>query len=133
MLAGWRMLPIGTTYGGFYFAIAADALIFGALWAAYMVIGRSISEQNLGVGALVVLTVMIVAASIAIPSGAHPRWPLLFAMLAISMSLGVTDERLTTRGAILGVHCARARHSHVRAIVGLRARTERCFASCTVD
>ena len=30
MLAGWRMLPIGTTYGGFYFAIAADALIFGA-------------------------------------------------------------------------------------------------------
>ena len=57
MLAGWRMLPIGTTYGGFYFAIAADALIFGALWAAYMVVGRSISEQNLGVGALVVLTV----------------------------------------------------------------------------
>ena len=101
MLAGWRMLPIGTTYGGFYFAIAADALIFGALWAAYMVIGRSISEQNLGVGALVVLTVMLVTASIVIPSGAHPCWWLLLAMLAISMSLGVTDERLTTGGAIL--------------------------------
>ena len=101
MLAGWRMLPIGTTYGGFYFAIAADALIFGACWAAYMVIGRSISEQNLGVGALVVLTVMLVTASIVIPSGAHDYWWLLFAVLAISMSLGATDERLTTGGAIL--------------------------------
>ena len=102
MLAGWRMLPIGTTYGGFYFATAADALIFGACWAAYMVIGRSISEQNLGAGALVVLTAMLVTASIVIPSGAHPYWWLLLTMLAISMSLGVTDGRLTTRGAILG-------------------------------
>jgi hypothetical protein len=102
MLAGWRMLPIGTTYGGFYFAIAADALIFGALWAAYLLIGRSISEQNLGVGALVVLVVMLVTASIVIPSDAHPYWWLLLAMLAISMSLGVTDGRVTTRGAILG-------------------------------
>ncbi len=102
MLVGWRMLPIGTTYGGFYFAIAADALIFCALWAAYMVIGRSISEQKLGVGALVVLTVMLVTASIVIPSGAHPYWWLLLAMLAISISLGATDGRLTTRGATLG-------------------------------
>jgi len=102
MLAGWRMLPIGTTYGGFYFAIAADALIFGACWAAYMVIGRSISEQNLGAGALVVLTAMLVTASIVIPSGAHPYWWLLLAILAISMSLCVTNGRLTTRGAILG-------------------------------
>ena len=95
------MLPIGTTYGGFYFAIAADALIFGVCWAAYMVIGRSISEQTLGVGALVVLTVLLVIASIIIPSGAHDFWWLLFAVLAISMSLGATDERLTTGGAIL--------------------------------
>ena len=102
MLAGWRMLPIGTTYVGFYFAIAADSLIFGALWAAYMVIGRSIGERNLGVGALVVLTAMLVTASIAIPSDAYPRWWLLFAVLAISTSLGVADGRLTTRGAILG-------------------------------
>ncbi len=101
MLAGWRMLPIGTTYGGFYFALAADALIFGALWAAYMVIGRPISEQTLGVGALVVLTVLLVIASIIIPSGAHDFWWLLFAVLAISMSLAATDERLTTGGAIL--------------------------------
>ena len=102
MLAGWRMLPIGTTYVGFYFAIAADSLIFGALWAAYMMIGRSISEQNLGVGALVVLTAMLVTASIAIPSDAYPHWWLLLAVLAISTSLGVADGRLTTRGAILG-------------------------------
>ena len=39
-LAGWRMLPVGTTYGGFYFSVAADALIFGTLWAAYALIGR---------------------------------------------------------------------------------------------
>jgi Peptidase family M28 len=101
-LAGWRMLPIGTTYGGFYFAIATDALIFGACWAAYIVISRSIGELNLGVGALVVLTVMVVTASILIPSGAHLYWWLLLAMLAISMSFGVSDGRVTTRGAILG-------------------------------
>jgi Peptidase family M28 len=102
MLAGWRMLPIGTTYGGFYFAIAADALIFGAVWAAYFVIGRPISEQNLGVGALVVLTALQVTISIVNRGDAHPWWWLLLAMLVISMSLGVTDGRLTTRGAILG-------------------------------
>jgi Peptidase family M28 len=102
MLVGWRMLPIGTTYGGFYFADAADALIFGALWAAYMAISRSIGELNLGAGALVVLTVSVVTASILIPSGAHLYWWLLLAMLAVSMSLGLTDGRLAARGAILG-------------------------------
>jgi len=102
MLAGWRMLPIGTAYGGVYFAVATDALIFGACWAAYMVIARSISEQNLGMAALVVLTAMLVTASIVNFNAARPRWWLLPAMLAISMSLGVTDGRLPTRGAILG-------------------------------
>ena len=56
-LAGWRMLPVGTTYGGFYFSVAADALIVGTLWAAYVLIGRTFRLQNLGVGALAVWTI----------------------------------------------------------------------------
>ena len=44
-LAGWRMLPVGTTYGGFYFSVAADALIFGTLWVAYELIGRRFSAK----------------------------------------------------------------------------------------
>ncbi len=56
-LAGWRMLPVGTTYGGFYFSVAADALIFGTLWIAYELIGRRFRLQNLGAGALVALDI----------------------------------------------------------------------------
>ena len=38
--AGWRMLPVHTTYGGFYYWVAVAALIFGTLWAAYELIGQ---------------------------------------------------------------------------------------------
>ncbi len=71
MLAGWRMLPVGTTYGGFYFSVAADALIFGTLWGAYELIGRRVNLQSLGAGAIVVLTVTTIATSITTPGGSH--------------------------------------------------------------
>ena len=45
-LAGWRMLPVHTTYGGFYFSLAADALIFGTLWIAYELIGRGFTRET---------------------------------------------------------------------------------------
>lgn len=84
-LAGWRMLPVHTTYGGFYFSVAADALILGTLWAAYALIARRIHLQNLGAGALLVWTIMMLATSIAMPGGSYIfTWPLLFATLAMS-------------------------------------------------
>ena len=120
MLAGWRMLPIGTTYGGFYFAIAADALIFGALWAAYMVIGRSISEQNLGVGCARRFDSHV--------SHREHRDPKRRASLLVASvrdarnqheprrnRRATDDSRCDSR-----VHCSRVRHNHVRAIVGLQ-------------
>ena len=82
-LAGWRMLPAGTTYGGFYYSLAADALIFGTLWAAYALIGRLMRLQNLGAGALVLWAALMIAASIAFPAGSYIfTWPLLFAIVA---------------------------------------------------
>ena len=69
--AGWRMLPVQTTYGGFYYSVAADALTFGTLWAAYELISRRFSLQNLGAGALAVWTVMMLATSIAMPGGSY--------------------------------------------------------------
>jgi Peptidase family M28 len=84
-LAGWRMLPVGTIYGGFYFSVAADALIFGTLWAAYVLISRTVRLQNLGAGALAVWTVMMLATSIAMPGASYIfTYPLLFAALAMS-------------------------------------------------
>src|SRR5208282_5478954 len=78
-LAGWRMLPVRTTYGGFYYSIAADALIFGTLWAAYELIGRRVHLRNLGAGALAVWTVLMLAASIKMPGISYIlTWPLLF-------------------------------------------------------
>jgi len=90
-LAGWRMLPVHTTYGGFYFSVAADALIFGTLWVAYEVIGRRFRLQNLGAGALLVWTLMMLATSIVMPGGSCLfTWPLLFATLAMSYRAGAT-------------------------------------------
>jgi len=90
-LAGWRMLPVHTTYGGFYYSVAADSLIFGTLWTAYELIGRRIRLQNLGAGALAVWTVMMLATSIAMPGGSYIlTWPLLFAALAMSFRSGAT-------------------------------------------
>jgi Peptidase family M28 len=104
MLAGWRMLPAGTTYGGFYYSVATDALIFGTLWAACGLISRSIRLQNLGAGALVVLTVPAIAATIAMPAThIFLWWPLLFATLAIGDSASATDDRVTIRRAILAL------------------------------
>ncbi len=93
-LAGWRMLPVRTTYGGFYYSVAADALIFGTLWAAYALISRSIRLRNLGAGALVVWTVLTLATSIAMPGGSYIlTWPLLFATLAMTYRPVATDRR----------------------------------------
>jgi hypothetical protein len=100
-LAGWRMLPVGTSYGGFYFSIAADALIFGTLWGGYVLISRTIRLQNLGVGALAVWTVMMLATSIAMPAVSYIfTWPLLFATLAIGYRGSAIDDRTTIRLAI---------------------------------
>ena len=95
-IAGWRMLPVATTYGGFYFSMAADALIFGTLWAAYVLIGRTIRLQNLGIGALAVWTVMMLATSIAIPGASYIfTWPLIFATLAIAFPATAIDHLRT--------------------------------------
>jgi hypothetical protein len=84
-LAGWRMLPVGTTYGGCYFSVMADALIFGTLWMAYELIGRRFSLQNLGAGALAVWTVLMLAGIVLSPVGSYiSTWPLLFAAIAMS-------------------------------------------------
>ena len=102
--AGWRMLPVHTTYGGFYYSNAAAALIFGTLWAAYEQIGQSIRPQNLGAGALLVWTVLMLATSISFPGGSFVlSWPLLFATLAIGYRARTTDERTTTSLAVLAL------------------------------
>jgi hypothetical protein len=104
MLAGWRMLPVGTTYGGFYFSVAADALIFGTLWAAYALISRTVRLQNLGAGTLAVWTVMMLATSIAMPGASYIfAWPLLFATLAIGYRGTATDDRTAIRLAIVAL------------------------------
>jgi hypothetical protein len=91
-LAGWRMLPVRTTYGGFYYSVGADALIFGTLWAAYALISRSIRLQNLGAGALAVWTAIMLATSIAMPGGSYIlTWPLLFATMAMFYRPIATD------------------------------------------
>jgi hypothetical protein len=93
-LAGWRMLPVRTTYGGFYFSVASDALIFGSLWLAYEVLGRRFHLRNLGAGALVVWTVMMLATSIAMPGASYIfTWPLLFATLAVSIRAHPAERR----------------------------------------
>jgi hypothetical protein len=93
-LAGWRMLPVHTTYGGFYFSTAADALIFGTLWLAYELIGRRFSLQNLGAGALAVWTVLMLATSIVMPGVSYIfTWPLPFAAIAIGFSTRAAGYR----------------------------------------
>jgi Peptidase family M28 len=93
-LAGWRMLPVHTSYGGFYFSVAADALIFGTLWVAYELIGRRFSAQNLGVGALAVWTVLMIASGILMPGASYIfTWPLLFAAIATSYRPRATAYR----------------------------------------
>jgi hypothetical protein len=104
MLAGWRMLPVGTTYGGFYYSVAANALIFGTLWATYELIGRRVHLRNLGAGALVVLTISTIATTFTMPSGRHTFWwPLLLATLAIAYNTGAIGGRLTIRRTILAL------------------------------
>lgn len=93
-LAGWRMLPVHTTYGGCYFSIAADALIFGGLWAGYELMGRRVHLRNLGSGALAVWTVLMLATSMRMPGGSYIfTWPLLFATIAMSDRLRTFDFR----------------------------------------
>jgi hypothetical protein len=104
MLAGWRMLPAGTTYGGFYNSVGAIALVFGTLWAAYELIGRSIRLQDLGAGALVVWMVAAIAMAITTPDGLHPFvWPLLFATVAIRLGADAAGSRSTIGRVILAL------------------------------
>jgi len=94
--AGWRMLPVHTTYGAVYYSVAVPALIFGILWAAYEQIGKSIRPENLGAGALSVWTVLVIATSITTPGGSFAlTWPLLFAALAIGYRARAADQRNT--------------------------------------
>jgi len=100
-LAAHRMLPIGTTYGGSYYSVAALAIIFSSLWTMYVVIGRTIRAQNLGVGALVVWTMLMLASSIGLPGVSYLfTWPLLFATLALSYRSAATDGLETVRPTI---------------------------------
>jgi hypothetical protein len=103
-LAGYRMLPSGTTYGGRYYAVAALAIIFATLWTVYVLAGRWIRAQNLGAGALGVWTMLMIASSIGFPGGSYLfTWPLLFATLAISYRSSSTDGHATIRSAILAL------------------------------
>ena len=103
-LAGYRMLPIGTTYGGAYYSVASLAIIFCTLWTMYVLASRSIRAQNLGAGAIVVWTVLMLAVSIGFPGGSYMfTWPLLFATLAISYRSAATSEQATIRPAILAL------------------------------
>jgi hypothetical protein len=96
MLAGWRMLPVHTTYGGFYFSVAADVLIFGSLWLAYAVIGQRFRLQNLGAGALLVWTLAMIATSNVMPGSSYIfAWPLLFATIAIGYRGAATTARFS--------------------------------------
>lgn len=100
-LAAYRMLPIGTTYGGDYYSAAALAIIFGSLWTIYVLIGRTIRAQNLGAGALVVWTVLMLVSSIGLPGVSYLfTWPLLFATLALSYRSGATNGHETIRPTI---------------------------------
>jgi peptidase M28-like protein len=102
MLAGWRMLPVGTTYGGLYFSFAAIALIFGTLWAVYALVSRSISLQNLGAGALAVWAGLTLVTGVAFPVGSYIfTWPLLFAALAMSIRHDAASGPVTISAAIL--------------------------------
>jgi hypothetical protein len=99
--AAHRMLPIGTTYGGDYYSVAALAIIFGSLWTMYVLIGRTIRAQNLGAAALVVWTVLMLASSVALPGVSYLfTWPLLFATLAISYRSGAINGHETIRPTI---------------------------------
>ena len=84
-IAGWRLLPSMTTYGGFYFSVASDALIFATLLTAYVLIGRLIRMQNLGGGAMVLWAILMLTTSITFPEGSYIfTWPLLFATIALA-------------------------------------------------
>src|SRR5258705_556566 len=99
--AGYRMLPTGTTYGGGYYVVAAIAIIFGSLWAIYVLMSRSIRAQNLAAGALAVWTVLMLVSSIGLPGFSYLfTWPLLFATLAISYRSSATNGHATIRPAI---------------------------------
>ncbi|HLX05671.1 MAG TPA: M20/M25/M40 family metallo-hydrolase, partial [Candidatus Binatus sp.] len=105
-LAGWRMLPVGTTYGGFYYSVGANALFFGMLWLAYELIGRRVQLRSLGAGALVAMTAITIATTIFLPAGRNDFWwplLLLFAILAIGGSSAATNGRLKFRHAILAL------------------------------
>ena len=96
-----RMLPIGTTYGGGYYSIAALAIIFSSLWTVYVLIGRTIRAQNLAAGALMVWTVLMLASSIGLPGVSYLfTWPLLFATLALSYPSAATNGHETVRPTI---------------------------------
>lgn len=103
-LEGYRMLPSGAAYGGFYYTLAALALIFGTMWALYALASRWVRAQNLGAGALVVWTIMMIETSSWLPGVSYIlTWPLLFAAFAIGLGSGATNGHVTIRPAVLAL------------------------------
>jgi Peptidase family M28 len=83
-LAGDRMLPMGTTYGGEYFAAAVFAALAATLWALYSWLARWVSRQNLAAGALLMLALAAVVVADALPGGSYLlTWPVLFAAIGL--------------------------------------------------
>lgn len=100
-LAGYRMLPSGTTYAGGYYTLAAIAVVIGTLWALYGWANRLVRVQNLGAGAIVVWTVVMLATSIWLPGVSYVfAWPLFFAALAMGYRSGATNGHATIRPAV---------------------------------
>ncbi|MGH7865420.1 MAG: M20/M25/M40 family metallo-hydrolase [Candidatus Binataceae bacterium] len=83
-VAGDRMLPAGTTYGGAVFAAAILTVIATSLWTFYVWLARRFDELSLGGGVLVAWAlVMLVGAVRMVGASYLLTWPLLFAAIAL--------------------------------------------------
>ncbi len=79
-----EMLPSGTTYGGFWFALASTFIVIASLLAFYLWMRRYVSRANLGGGALAILAIIALVAGADFLSGSYLiAWPVLFAAFAI--------------------------------------------------
>jgi hypothetical protein len=83
-VAGERVLPSGTTYGGTWFALSFIAFISATLWALYARLGRLADYVSVGAGVLIAWTLGMIAASMRIAGASYlVTWPLFFAILAM--------------------------------------------------
>jgi hypothetical protein len=101
---GWEMLPQGTSYGGAYFGVASTALVAASLWGGYAFLSRRTPLQNLGAGALLASTILMLA-STALEAGASYllTWPLFFAAVALGAGSGASNGHPTVRPALLAI------------------------------